>query len=101
MFDIVGEYTGEVFEGDGGSEYATYLEERTKKYALGVDATKEGNECRFINHFANIAEEPNVVMKITYVDELPKVMVVCRKDIEVGEELLFRYSEEFVKEYFA
>lgn len=101
MFDIVGEYTGEVFEGDGGSEYATYLEERTKKYALGVDATKEGNECRFINHFANIAEEPNVVMKITYVDELPRVMVVCRKDIEVGEELLFRYSEEFVEEYFA
>jgi hypothetical protein len=101
MFDIVGEYTGEVFEGDGGSEYATYLEDRTKRYALGVDATREGNECRFINHFANIGEEPNVVMKITYVDELPRVMVVCRKDIEVGEELLFRYSEEFVKEYFS
>jgi hypothetical protein len=101
MFDIVGEYTGEVFEGDGGSEYATYLEDRTKRYALGVDATREGNECRFINHFTNIAEEPNVVMKITYVDELPRVMVVCRKGIEVGEELLFRYSDEFVKEYFS
>jgi len=99
MFDILGEYTGEVYDGEGGSEYATYLEDRSKKYALGVDATREGNECRFINHFQNIAEEPNVVMKITYVDELPRVMVVCKKDIEVGEEILFRYSDEFVRIY--
>lgn len=101
MFDIIGEYTGEVFEGDGGSQYATYLEDRTKKYALGVDATREGNECRFINHFTNIAKEPNVVMKIAYIDELPRVMVVCKKDIKVGEELLFKYSDEFVTEYFS
>jgi len=101
IFDVVGEYTGEVFEGEGGSEYATYLEDRNKKYALGVDATREGNECRFINHFTNIAEEPNVVMKITYVEELPRVMVVCKKDIEIGEEMLFKYSDEFVEEYFS
>ena len=101
IFDVVGEYTGEVFEGDGGSEYATYLEDRDKKYALGVDATREGNECRFINHFTNIAEEPNVVMKITYVEELPRVMVVCKKGIEIGEEMLFKYSDEFVEEYFS
>merc|ERR1712194_788813 len=101
MFDILGEYTGEVFEGEGGSEYATYLEDRKKRYALGVDATREGNECRFINHFTNIAEEPNVVMKIAYVDELPRVLVVCKKNIAVGEEILFKYSDEFVEEYFS
>lgn len=101
MFDIVGEYIGEVFDGEGGSKYATYLEDRTKKYALGVDATRAGNESRFINHFTNIAEEPNVVMKVTYVEELPRVMVVCKKDVEIGEELLFQYSDEFVEEYFS
>jgi hypothetical protein len=98
-FDILGEYCGEVFEGDGGSEYATYLEDRRKKYALGVDATREGNESRFINHFAGIAKEPNLIMKITYVEEMPRVMIVCKKDVEVGEELLFKYSDEFTEMY--
>jgi hypothetical protein len=101
QFDILGEYCGEVYEGDDGSEYATYLEDRNKKYALGVDATREGNEMRFINHFTGIADEPNVIMKIAYVEELPRVMVVCRKDIEIGEEFLFKYSDGFVEEYFS
>ena len=99
--DVVGEYCGEVYEGDGGSEYATYLEDREgdSRYPLGVDATREGNECRFINHFAGIASEPNVAMRIAYVNELPVVMVICTKDIACGEELLLRYSDEFVEEY--
>lgn len=98
-FDILGEYCGEVYEGDDGSEYATYLEDRSERYALGVDATREGNECRFINHFTGIADEANVVMKIAYVEELPRVMVVCMRDIEVGEEFLLNYSDEFVEAY--
>uniref|UniRef100_A0A7S1C1U7 SET domain-containing protein n=1 Tax=Corethron hystrix TaxID=216773 RepID=A0A7S1C1U7_9STRA len=98
-FDILGEYCGEVYEGEGGSEYATYLEDRRKKYALGVDATREGNESRFINHFAGIAEAPNVIMQIAYVEEIPRVMIVCRKDIESGEEFLFKYSDEFSELY--
>jgi len=98
-FDILGEYCGEVYEGDGGSEYATYLEDWRERYALGVDATREGNECRFINHFKGIADEANVVMKIAYVEELPRVMVVCMRDIEVGEEFLLNYSDDFVEAY--
>ena len=101
QFDIVGEYCGEVYEGDDGSEYATYLEDRNKKYALGVDATREGNEMRFANHFTGIADEPNIIMKIAYVEELPRVMVVCKKDIAIGEEFLFKYSDGFVEEYFS
>eukprot|EP00617_Octactis_speculum_P016242 CAMPEP_0185762792 /NCGR_PEP_ID=MMETSP1174-20130828/21761_1 /TAXON_ID=35687 /ORGANISM="Dictyocha speculum, Strain CCMP1381" /LENGTH=131 /DNA_ID=CAMNT_0028444621 /DNA_START=287 /DNA_END=682 /DNA_ORIENTATION=- len=101
QFDIVGEYCGEVYDGDGGSDYATFLEDRDAKYSLGVDATREGNECRFINHYEGIAkhESPNVVMKIAYVEELPRVMVVCVKDIDEGSELLFQYSKEFCDEY--
>lgn len=101
QFDVIGEYCGEVYDGDGGSDYATFLEDRDAKYSLGVDAKKEGNECRFINHYEGIAEDsPNVVMKIAYVEELPRVMVVCRKDIEEGEEFLFQYSKDFCDEYF-
>lgn len=102
QFDIVGEYCGEVFDEDDGGEYATYLENREDKYALGVDAQREGNESRFINHYQGIASEqdgPNVVMKITYVEELPRVMIVCKRDINVGEELLLQYSDEYVQAY--
>lgn len=98
-FDILGEYCGEVYDGVGGSEYATFLEDRRKKYALGVDATLFGNESRFINHFEGIAKDPNVIMKIAYVEGIPRVMIVCKKDIEIGEELLFKYSDEFAREY--
>jgi len=97
--DIVGEYCGEVFDADDGGEYATYLEYRDEKYALGVDAQHEGNECRFINHYQGISDKPNVVMKIVYVEELPRVMIVCIRDINVGEELLLQYSDEYVQEY--
>ena len=98
QFDIVGEYCGEVIE-EGGGRYAAYLEDKNKKYALGVDASQEGNELRFINHYDNIAEAANVVMKIAYVEELPRIMAVCLKDVNVGEEFLFQYSKEYVDEY--
>jgi len=32
--------------------------------------------------------KPNVVMKIAYVEELPRVMIVCMRDINAVEELL-------------
>lgn len=102
QFDIVGEYCGEVFdETRGGGEYATYLEHRDERYALGVNARREGNECRFINHYERIADRPNVVMKIAYVEELPRVMIVCTKAIDIGEEFLLRYSDDYVEEYIA
>jgi SET domain-containing protein len=43
--------------------------------------------------------KPNVVMKIAYVEELPRVMIVCMRDINAGEELLLQYLEEDVEEY--
>lgn len=99
QYDVVGEYCGQVFDKDDGGEYATYLESRDEKYALGVDARREGNECRFINHYQGIAQEPNVVMKIAYVEELPRVIIVCMKNIQVGQELLLQYSADYVEEY--
>lgn len=99
QFDIVGEYCGQVFDTNDGGEYATYLEDRRQKYPLGVDAGREGNECRFINHYQGITVEPNVIMKIAYVEELPRVMIVCTKAIDEGEELLLKYSDEYVEAY--
>jgi hypothetical protein len=98
-FDIVGEYCGVVYDNEWGGIYATYLEHRDNKYALVVDARVQGNECRFINHFQGISKEPNVVMKVAYVEELPRVMIVCLRAINVGEEFTLRYSDEYVDEY--
>lgn len=98
-YDIVGEYCGQVYDGDDGGEYATFLESREDRYALGVDAQREGNECRFINHYQGIAPEANVVMKVAYVEELPRVMIVCTKDIKRNEELLLQYSDDYVDAY--
>ena len=97
--DIIGEYCGQVYDGDDGGEYATFLENRDERYALGVDAHREGNECRFINHYQGIAPEANVVMKIAYVEELPRVMIVCTKDIKTDQEILLKYSDDYVEAY--
>lgn len=95
QFDIVGEYVGKVTE-RGGGEYSTYLESHTILGGLGLDAQNFGNEARTINHYRDIAEQPNVVMKICYVESLPRVMIVCRRDIAAEEEFLLSYGDEYV-----
>jgi len=98
-FDIIGEYMGKVTERSGG-EYCAYLEESSEKInALGLDGQEVGNEARMINHYKNIADAPNVIMKICYVERLPRVMVVCKRDISIGEELLLNYGDEYTDRY--
>lgn len=93
--DIVGEYCGEVVPSMHGREYKAVLEEKTI-FPLGVDSQRYGNECRAINHYENIAALPNVVMKTCYVDQLPRVMIVCKRDVKVGEEFLLDYGDAYV-----
>jgi SET domain-containing protein len=38
-------------------------------------------------------------MKIAYVEELPRVMIVCTKDIKTGNEILLKYSDDYVEAY--
>jgi hypothetical protein len=100
QFDIVGEYTGQVLEPCKGGEYAAYLEDSDNCLALGVCAQTFGNEIRTINHFANIADAPNVIMKICYVEELPRVMIVCTQAIPVGTEFLLNYGSGYTNYHF-
>jgi hypothetical protein len=101
QFDIVGEYCGEVRPARNNQqhwEYKARLEDKDV-FPLGVDAQYRGNECRAINHFENIADAPNVIMKICYVEELPRVIVLCKRDIAIGEEFLLNYGDDYVDEY--
>jgi hypothetical protein len=98
QFDIVGEYCGEVVPATNNQqqrwEYQARLEDKDV-FPLGVDAQYRGNECRAINHFENLDEAPNVIMKICYVEELPRVIILCKRDIAIGQEFLLNYGDDY------
>jgi len=33
-------------------------------------------------------------MKVAFVEELPRILIVCTRDIQVGKEFVLRYSDE-------
>lgn len=106
QFDILGEYCGVIHSRPfivpvGGGQYCAHLERDSYKlHPIGIDAQSYGNECRAINHYANISEDgPNVVMKTCYVEELPRVMIVCQRVINPGEEILLDYGDAYVSEF--
>jgi hypothetical protein len=94
QFDIVGEYCGVVHGPDfsGGLYAATLL-------TMTVNAQDYGNETRAINHYQNIADAANVIMKVCHVENLPHILLVCKADIKAGEEFLLNYGKEYVECY--
>ena len=98
-FDIVGEYTGKIVGDQIGGHYVAVLEDKDYNDSLGIDAEKTGNEMRFINSYLNVDFEANVVMKTVYINTFPHIVIVCKKDIEVGDEFLLDYGEEYTKAY--
>lgn len=109
-FDIIGEYIG-VVDGDvgGSGDYLACLERDEPDYlALGLDAEKAGNEARFINHYEGILEPstgapttPNLKMSGAYVDTLPRVMLIVKRDIAAGDELLLDYGKGYTNSHFS
>jgi hypothetical protein len=97
QFDIVGEYCGKV--ATTGGEYVAHLESYLLKDPLCVNAQTHGNELRAINHFQSIADTPNVIMKLCYVEKLPRIMIICKRDIPVGDEFLLNYGDDYVEAY--
>ena len=60
---------------------------------LDVDARRYGNETRFINHYANLAEAPNVAFlpyRLPSTGELA-IAVTTSRPVKQGEELLADY----------
>lgn len=54
---------------------------------------------RFINAFQGIAERANVKMRTAYINTIPHILILCTEDIDIGEELLLDYGEEYTKTY--
>jgi histone-lysine N-methyltransferase ASH1L len=54
-----------------------------------IDARRKGNEARFINHSC----DPNCVFQKVNVNGLPRIAVLCIKDIAAGEFLTCDYLD--------
>lgn len=97
--DVIGEYVGVVVGNNKGGHYVATLEDKFQCDSLGIDAEKIGNEMRFINSYLNVAFFANVAMRTVYIDGMPHIVIVCTRDIDVGEEFLLDYGEAYNKAY--
>jgi hypothetical protein len=98
-YDIIGEYVGKIVGKNVGGHYVAVLEDKDYNESLGIDAETTGNEMRFINSFLNVDFKANVIMKTAYVNMTPHIMIVCKEDIDIGDELLLDYGDEYNKAY--
>ena len=79
--------------------YVAILEDKDYNQSLGVDAMNCGNEMRFINSYLNISSRANVKMRTAYINTYPHIIVICIEDIEIDEEILLDYGEEYTNMY--
>ena len=91
-FDVLGEYTGLISKNEG-KYVASFKGFNIEMF--GVDAEKAGNELRFINDYHNIELKPNTILKNTIIDRRPKILVVATEDIDINQELLMDYGDEY------
>ena len=93
-FEIIGTYTGEVVKNTPGRYVARlFISKNGNNWC--VDAEKEGNETRFINDYRNIAPEPNVFFSKTVVNGKITILVVVIKPINIGDEIVSDYGEDY------
>ncbi len=89
-YDVIGEYTGKVIDYYKHSDYIIALSNISS--SICVDADEMGNECRFINHYKNIADNPNCQYSMTFIHNKPTALVVVIRTISIGEEILVDYG---------
>lgn len=65
-----------------------------------IDAAKQGNKTRFINHAGSEQTGQNCSAKVLFVNGEHRIKFLALRDIKVGEELLFNYGKKFGNEHF-
>ena len=97
--EMVIEYGGEVvrtsvadhrekqYEASGiGSSYLFRVDEHCV-----VDATKKGNNARFINHSC----DPSCFARVVQVGSKPKIVIFAQRPVRAGEEVTYDYKFPF------
>ncbi|KAJ4303782.1 hypothetical protein N0V90_002683 [Kalmusia sp. IMI 367209] len=102
-------YVHDQMETDESSDYDLSLD---REHGIGVDASKMGNEARFINDYRGVSTGPNAEFRDTYIDlgngkvEQRMGVFVLRagksgkrtKGIAKGDEILLSYGKGFWNE---
>lgn len=65
-----------------------------------IDAAKQGNKTRFINHASTEQAGQNCSAKVILVNGEHRIKFLALRDIKPGEELLFNYGKKFGNEHF-
>jgi SET domain-containing protein len=101
QFDIISEYVGVIKNKrrNKKSKYLCKLWSDDSIYPYIIDSYKCGNETRFINCYINISTEPNVIFKSINIDGNPRIFLLAKKDIEIGEEILSDYGKNYCKKF--
>ena len=89
---FIGEYAGRLVDMDCQGKYVFQLRENTPSRTIitTINAEYFGNFTRFINHSC----EPNLEVKAIRRDYIiPHITFFTIKDIEIGDELSFKYRE--------
>lgn len=97
---LILDYLGEVHGDDRpDSDYDLSLYRTQAGLSVGVDASRMGNEARFINDFRGVKPKPNVVFddRRTVAGDLCMSVWSGIGGIEKGEEILISYGKEFWK----
>lgn len=90
--EIVGEYTGVALEGGLGNSYTMHYLEGDVGIDIYIDATKFGNETRFINHSAS----PNGAFIEAFCSlGLPIICFQATKPIKKDEQVLANYGPNY------
>ncbi|KAJ1310188.1 hypothetical protein OPQ81_006932 [Rhizoctonia solani] len=92
-------YVGEIHTDDRqDSDYDLSLH-RVNEISIGVDASKKGNEARFVNDFRGIQPRPNAVFRqgVDYRGWLQMSIWSGPLPIKKGEEILVSYGKGWWK----
>ena len=88
-YQVLGEYTGTITNKFINSNYLASLSNISM--SLGINADIMGNECRFINHYKNIKNQPNCKFEPTYINGKPTLLIVIIDNINIHDEILIDY----------
>ncbi|CEL93070.1 unnamed protein product [Vitrella brassicaformis CCMP3155] len=95
-FEVLGEYTGYLVPPSRDGPYVCKLvQDEADWEAVSVDASKAGNELRFVNDYRGISEQPNVSFSSCFIDGLPRTLLVVTRPVAFGEEFLADYGQSY------
>lgn len=65
-----------------------------------IDAARQGNKTRFINHASTEREGLNCSAKVVIANGEHRIKFIALRNIKAGEELLFDYGKKFSNDHF-